>query len=291
MGPLVTALKEEGYVGGETLFGAPYDFRYAPGPYAADVAIKYSEDLKRLIEQAYAINSNKSVVLVAHSLGGLWALYFLNQQPLSWRKQYIKSFVSISAPWGGTVQEMLTFASGYSEGIYLIDPLTLRAEQRSSETNMWLLPTPKVFGKQPLVLTNTRLYTSHDLEDFLKDIGYPEGVNAYRTRIPHLINNLTAPGIPVSIIHGHGVKTPERLFYYEGFDRQPAVMEGDGDGTVNIGSLEAVVPDWTAVDGQQIRTIMVGNCTHSTIIMEAESIKSVIQEILFDWTEDAQSRQ
>lgn len=291
MGPLVSALKAEGYVVGETLFGAPYDFRYAPGPYAADVAVKYSKDLKELIETAYTQNSNKAVVLVAHSLGGLWALYFLNQQPLSWRKQFIKSFVSIAAPWGGTVQEMLTFASGYTEGIALLDPLTLRAEQRSSETNMWLLPTPKVFGNQPLVLTDSRLYTSHDLEDFLIDIGYPQGVVAYKNRIPHLIDNITAPGVPVSIIYGHGIKTPERLFYYDGFDRQPAVMEGDGDGTVNYDSLVSVIPEWTAVDGQQVRTTKLTDCTHSSIIMESDSLKAIVKEVLYEWTVAVDSRQ
>ncbi|CAM6102097.1 unnamed protein product [Calypogeia fissa] len=284
MSPLVSGLKAKGYEVGKTLFGAPYDFRYAPGPYASDVAVKYSKDLKELIEQAYAQNCNKSVVLVAHSLGGLWSLYFLNQQPLSWRQQYIRSFVSIAVPWGGTVQEMLTFASGYAEGIALIDPLALRAEQRSSETNLWLLPNPKVFGHQPLALTNQRLYTSYDLEDFLTDIGYPGGVHAYRTRIPPLISNLTAPGVPVSLVYSSGVKTPERLFYYGGFDKQPAVMDGDGDGTVNYDSLVSVIPEWSAAEGQLLRTTELADCTHSSIMLEEEAVKSIIEEILHDWT-------
>ncbi|KAG6540805.1 hypothetical protein Mapa_017829 [Marchantia paleacea] len=286
MAPLVKAIKAEGYEVGKNLFGAPYDFRYAPGPYAADVAVRFGDDLIQLIEKAHDENDNRPVVLVAHSLGGLWSLYVLNKQPLSWRTKYIKSFVSIATPWGGTVQEMLTFASGYTEGISLLDPLTLRDEQRSSESNLWLLPLSKVFGPQPLVITPTRTYTAHDMEDFLRDIGYPEGVDAYRARIPSLTSNLTAPGVPVSIVCGYGVETPERLLYYEaeGFDRQPTVMNGDGDGTVNYKSLISVVADWQNVDGQEIRVVPLAERSHSTILTEKDSVAAIVQEILHDWT-------
>ncbi|KAL2613855.1 hypothetical protein R1flu_025547 [Riccia fluitans] len=285
MGPLVQGLKGEGYEVGKNLFGAPYDFRYAPGPYAADVAIKYTKDLMELIEKAHDDN-NQPVILVAHSLGGLWTLYFLNKQPPAWKKKYIKSFVAVAAPWGGSVQEMLTFASGNTEGISFLDPLTLRDEQRSSESNLWLLPVSTVYGSQPLVITPTRTYTAHDMEDFLRDIGYPEGVDAFRTRIPPLTTNMTAPGVPVSIVCGFGVKTPERLLYYEaeGFDRQPTIMNGDGDGTVGYKSLVAVVDDWKKVDGQKIRVVPLAGKSHSTILTEKESVAAIIQEIFHDWT-------
>ncbi|KAL3679048.1 hypothetical protein R1sor_022004 [Riccia sorocarpa] len=286
MAPLVQGLKAEGYEVGKNLFGAPYDFRYAPGPYAADVAVKFSQDLIELIQKAHDDNGNRPVVLVSHSLGGLWTLYLLNKQTPEWKKKYIKSFVAVSAPWGGSVQEMLTFASGYTEGVSFLDPLTMRAEQRSSESNLWLLPVPRVFGTQPLVITPTRTYTAHDMEDFLIDIGYPEGVDAYRTRIPPLTSNMTAPGVPVSIMCGYGVETPERLLYYEadGFDRQPTIMNGDGDGTVGYKSLVAVVDDWKKSDGQKIRVVPIATKTHTTIISDTESVAAIIQEIFHDWT-------
>jgi len=59
-----------------------------------------------LVEKAYMLNGNKQIIIVSHSLGGLWVLYFLNQQPLSWRQKYIKHFIPMATRWGGTLQSM-----------------------------------------------------------------------------------------------------------------------------------------------------------------------------------------
>lgn len=142
---LVESLEDVGYVGGKSLFGASYDFCYGPGTKSSSMGAKYLGNLKKLVEEAYTSNGNKQVILVSHSLGGLWVLHFLNQQTLSWRKQYVKHFVAIAAPWGGSVQEMRTFASGNSLRIPIVNPLLVRAEQRSSESNLWLLPIREVY--------------------------------------------------------------------------------------------------------------------------------------------------
>jgi len=154
-----------------------------------------------LIEKASNSNGGKPVILVSYRLGGLFVLKLLNQNPSSWRKKFTKHFIALSAPWGGTVDEMFTFASGNTLGMSLVNPLIVRNEQRSSESNLWLLPNPKMFDiEKSLVTTPYRNYSAHDMVDSLKDIGFPQGVYPYETRILPLIAKIDAPEVAMTCI-------------------------------------------------------------------------------------------
>ncbi|KAF7830529.1 lecithin-cholesterol acyltransferase-like 1 [Senna tora] len=283
MAPLVDSLQQIGYVEGETLFGAPYDFRYglAAQGHPSKVGSKYLQDLKTLIEDASASNGGKQVILVSHSLGGLFTLQLLNRNPPSWRQKFIKHFLALSAPWGGAVDEVLTFASGNTLGVPLVDPLRVRAEQRSSESNLWLLPNPMFFGgTKPLVITENRNYTASDIPDFLKDIGFPEGVLPYETRIVPLVRNVEAPEVDVTCVMGAGVRTPESLIYWDGdFDKQPEMVYGDGDGTVNMVSLMGLQSLWGSEKNQSLKVIKVGGVSHMEILKDEAALDVVIGEI------------
>lgn len=283
MAALVESLERVGYVTGETLFGAPYDFRYglAAAGHPSRVGSKFLQDLKVLIEEASNSNGGKPVILVSHSLGGLFVLQLLNRNPLSWRKKFIKHFVALSAPWGGTVEEMLTFASGSTLGVPLVDPLNVRQEQRSSESNLWLMPNPKVFGRQkPLVITPNATYSANDITEFLDAIGFSQGVYPYTRRILPLLEQLSEPEVPVTCIIGRGVKTPERLLYGEnGFDEQPEVIYGDGDGTVNMVSLLALESLWADNKNQTLKVITVSHVSHTSILKNDVALEEIIGEI------------
>lgn len=68
-------------------------FRYAPN---SGVGQQWQKDLLALIEDTYVRSGNQSVVLVAHSMGCIYSLYFLNQQPITWKSKYLAKFVPIS---------------------------------------------------------------------------------------------------------------------------------------------------------------------------------------------------
>lgn len=283
MAPLVDSLLELGYADGETLFGAPYDFRYglAAEGHPSQVGSKFLKDLKNLIEEASASNGGKPVILLSHSLGGLFVLQLLNRNPLSWRQKFIKHFIALSAPWGGAIDEMYTFASGNTLGVPLVDPLLVRPEQRSSESNLWLLPNPKVFGPQkPIVITPNRTYSAHDMVDFLKDIGFPEGVYPYETRIVPLISNIETPQVPVTCIMGTGVRTLETLFYGNGdFDERPEISYGDGDGTVNMLSLLALQSLWKEEGNQYLKVVKMDGVSHTSILKDEVALNQIVGEI------------
>ncbi|XP_009625762.1 lecithin-cholesterol acyltransferase-like 1 [Nicotiana tomentosiformis] len=283
MAPLVNALQQLGYRDGRNLFGAPYDFRYglAAEGHPSHVGTKFLMDLKQVIETASNSNAGKPVILLSHSLGGLFILQLLNRNPESWSQKYIKHFIALSAPWGGTVEQMVTFASGNTLGVPLVNPLLVREEQRSSESNMWILPSPKVFGTtRPLVITPNAAYSAHDIPKFFKDIGFSQGVLPYTSRILPLLENLTAPQVPVTCIIGSGVKTPETLFYGDGdFDKRPEIVYGDGDGTVNMLSLLAIESNWANNSHQPLKVTKLQGVSHSDILKDDIALEKIVEEI------------
>ncbi|KAK9097152.1 hypothetical protein Sjap_022649 [Stephania japonica] len=286
MEALVTTLHTLGYTEGDTLFGAPYDFRYglAPQGHPSLTSTQFLHNLKTLIEHASHSNNDKPVIILTHSLGSLFALHLLNRNTPSWRNRYVKHLITLSAPWAGTVQQMLTFASGYTLGVPFVDPLVVRAEQRSSESNLWLLPNPKQFTDRVLVVAKAinMTYSAHNMSMFLRDIGYGEGVVPYERRVVPLISEgLAAPGVPVSCVFGSGVRTAERLVYGGGgFDGGPEeVVYGDGDGTVNMVSLVALEREWEWEGGQSLKMIRVPGVSHTGILKDGGALEVIVREI------------
>jgi len=93
-----TALVADGYERGVSVRGAPYDFRYAPHSQPF-----YFVKLRQLVEETWAVNGRRKVVLVAHSMGGLYASYFLRRRSGAWKDQYIEALVTVNTPWAGLI--------------------------------------------------------------------------------------------------------------------------------------------------------------------------------------------
>ena len=93
--------------GGErnvTIRGSPYDFRYAStGAYEG----QWLSMMQSLVEETYANAHNERVVLISHSLGCLYTLWFLNQMTAAWKDTYIKRWVPTSGVFGGAGEGVL----------------------------------------------------------------------------------------------------------------------------------------------------------------------------------------
>ncbi|TVU21963.1 hypothetical protein EJB05_31635 [Eragrostis curvula] len=246
------ALKNElehlGYRDGETLFGAAYDLRHAPPipVQPSRVFARYFRQLTALIEDASRKQRQglKKVILFGHSFGATVALEFARAAPPAWREKYIERlFLVAPLPASGFLQPLQYFISGsYLLYVPTTSDLAMRPMWRSFESAIVNFPSPAVFGDaKPLVITPRRNYTARDTADLLVDVGADDAVEPFRRRAVPIMRYFQAPMVPVTCVNGAvDNRTPEQLVYRDGdFDKEPEVVYGDGDGTINLDSMLA----------------------------------------------------
>ncbi|XP_055306545.1 phospholipase A2 group XV-like, partial [Sitodiplosis mosellana] len=150
------ALVKNGYVRGETLFGAPYDFRKGPnenGEWFERLAYltrrtRYS---LYLTEYVYSINNNIGITFIAHSMGGRMLLYFLQEMPQEWKDVYVKRVIALSVPWSGSTNTLKALSVGYNFGINLVNSQKMKEVEETYPSVVWLLPS-EYFWKENEVL-------------------------------------------------------------------------------------------------------------------------------------------
>jgi len=238
MEPLIKEMVSWGHVKGKTVRAAPYDFRYAPHSQP-----EYFQNLKTLIEETYKLNNNKKVAVFAHSMGGLFGLYFFKQQTQDWKNQYVHSYISSGTPYEGVAMQHRLFVSGYNMAISVVESCLLREQQRSQETNVLMLAKfGTAFGNSDVIVqTPEKSYTAADTEEVMRK-SFPVGVQMmqhYKSPDYKQEN----PGVPFHCFVSNGVDTAEKFTYkntinaVNGTCEDPTVTNGDGDGTVNYKSL------------------------------------------------------
>uniref|UniRef100_J3N163 AB hydrolase-1 domain-containing protein n=2 Tax=Oryza brachyantha TaxID=4533 RepID=J3N163_ORYBR len=275
MAKVVRALEGVGYKEGVNLFGAPYDFRYAPAPPGKNATVfsSFVADLRRLLEHASRKNGGKPAILVTHSFGGVMAVEFLTRSTA-----HVKHLVMTSTGAGGVVVALGSLAASASA-----PPLSMARTARSYATAFLPVPSPAVFGDAPLVVTRRRNYSAHDMAEFLAAVGFSdEEIGLYRARALPVTLGLGAPRVPTTAINGVGVATPEQLVYWDGdFSKAPEVVYGDGDGVINLASALAL--DTMIGDNPEqsfFKSVKIANVTHGGMITEELALKRVISEIL-----------
>ncbi|KAL6611307.1 hypothetical protein ACP70R_039235 [Stipagrostis hirtigluma subsp. patula] len=281
------ALERIGYRDGETLFGAPYDMRYVPPlpGQPSEFYSRYFKQLMVLIENVSRKKQREKVILFGHSFGGMVALEFVRNTPLAWRSRYIKHLI-LAAPVlsQGFIEPLKNLVSG-PDMLYVptATAMSLRAMWRSFETAIMFLPSREVFRHKPLVITKKRNYTTYDMEEILKAIGFSGGVQAFKRRaLPNMLY-FQAPMVPVTCINGVGNRTPQQLIYWDSnFSASPEFVYGDGDGKINLISM-LVFDEKMSQDPEQkkqYKSIKLHKAKHDTVITDECALKRVIQEIL-----------
>ena len=170
MSKLVGGIKEGGWRENSTLFGAPYDWRYAPTA-GLKSSKKFYDDLTALVERAVRQTGHKSV-LVGHSMGSLRITHFLSMKSKKWKNENVKAFISIAAPFGGSLQSVKSILLGDTGGIPFIPDDFFHEIQKTSTSGLWLTPRRQTFGDEQVVLsTPTKNYTVGDVAEALRDGG------------------------------------------------------------------------------------------------------------------------
>ena len=232
-------------------------------------------NLQHLIEETYSLNNKKKIVLLSHSLGCLHTLYFLTHAVSSqWKAQYLRFWIPIAGPWAGSAQLLKSFASGGNEDIVFVDPLTVRPQQRSFPSTAWLVPTPSVWNKSPVIITPNRNFTVTEYHDFFQAVGYPFG-EVMVNMVSNITQSLPLPGVPVYCVHGYNVSTPSQFVYDDQFpNSQPTILNGNGDGTVNLESL-VLCKNWERKQKGKVIVTVVPNVKHFDLVSNDDVIKYV----------------
>jgi lysophospholipase-3 len=235
--PLVTFFVAAGrYNRGVNIRGAPYDFRKGENELQ-----DYFDQLKDLIEDTFN-QQNMRVVIVSHSMGGLHALYFLHRQSQEWKNQYIHRFITMSAPFGGSMDSV----SAYLTGIDSLGVIPFFSKEGILNT-ITSLPSvaallPNKFGwspDQPLVEgSHVENITLANLERLFDLLDLPD-VKAMYNDTKNLID-LQHPGVNITCVFSLGLFTKETAHYDDeaDFPSHPRWKFGDGDHTVGAKSLQ-----------------------------------------------------
>nr|XP_047127171.1 phospholipase A2 group XV isoform X2 [Hydra vulgaris] len=183
--------------------------------------------------------------------------------------------------FGGSVKAVLAYISGDSFGIpYFLDsPIKLREFQRSFSSLSYILPNSNFWNdNEVIVKTNDRSYTVKDYDTLFEDINYPIAQKILKL-VPEVWSN-EPPGVKMYCFYGNLVETPEVLYYKSGFakDNYPNIYYGDGDGTVNLKSLEGCRL-WQGKQKQQIIHRMFPMGEHNGILQNPYLIRSVIEAL------------
>ncbi|KAK6320343.1 phospholipase A2 group XV [Coregonus clupeaformis] len=270
---IVQALVEWGYTRDDDVRGAPYDWRKAPNENKA-----YFLSLQQMIEEM-AEKAGGPVVLIAHSMGNMYTLYFLNHQPQAWKDFYIKAFVSLGAPWAGVAKTMRVVASGDNNRIPVISSLKIRSQQRSAVSTIWLFPYAHSWpADQILIKTPTTNYTVKDYQRFFKDIDFEDGWEMRQDTAP-LVSALEPPGVAIHCLYGSGVPTAEGFIYTNFPETDPTLILGDGDGTVNLLSATQC-KRWIGHQNQPVHMLELEGNEHVAMLLNFTTV-AYIKTVLF----------
>ncbi|GBG24823.1 Phosphatidylcholine-sterol acyltransferase [Hondaea fermentalgiana] len=279
MARLVDALVSHGYERGVDLVAAPYDFRLAPISSSASIA-----QTILLIEDFSRRNQNAKVAIASHSMGSIVTLFLLQNQPQSWKDRYIKFWTSFAGIFAGAAVEFKVFASGDNFDIKIVSSRSVVTEQRSYESNFWMLPDPAVWPDDlDILLTPAGNYTARDAKIFFRDIGDDNGP-ALVARTTGITRVDVAPQVPVQMLIGYGVPTPLQFMYTKGdktswFKHQPTkLVTGEGDGTVNLLSLTAPLDSWRRQQ-KHVNVRYFANVSHADMIRDEGPILAFLQHL------------
>ena len=83
-------------------------------------------------------------------------------------------------------------------------------------------------------------------------------------------------------VNGVGVPTVDKVVYWDGnFTEMPRVVNGDGDGIVNLEqvlALQRFVGD--DPDHPYFKSVLIPNMTHNGLVSDELGLRSVIKEIM-----------
>lgn len=96
-------------------------------------------------------------------------LYFLQQMPNNWKDQYVKQAITISSPFGGSVQAIVALSVGDNLNSKMLNTAKMKEVQKTFPSIAWAMPS-KYFWKSNEILTtiNNKNYTLDNIDQYFK---------------------------------------------------------------------------------------------------------------------------
>jgi len=199
--PFFNTLSGWGYVLGETLFGAPFDYRYATATNLERSGL--IPNLKALIETAYNRDSMK-VYLVAHSNGGPTVYTFLSAMSEMWKNTYVEGYISLSGNFLGQLNAYSSFFHDHLSHVYAYDyNCTWESTYTSASFGGYTTLQNVTFLKTYTGTAQERSYTARleDMTSLFDSIGRQYWSTRLRYLYPYM-NASIAPTVNMHCLYG-----------------------------------------------------------------------------------------
>ena len=230
----------------------------------------YFKQLQELIEDTYNRNGKAQVTLLSHSMGSIVTHYFLTHSvSQQWKETFIDQFISLAGVWLGAAKMLKAIVSGDTDGMFILAKgLQMRPDERSFPSDYWLLPIPSmVWDKDTLLLsTPSSNYSAHNISSLLSALNYTDSNLMYMGVLKEIKQSFPPPNVTTVCMYGSNIKTEESYTYtgtgtHQFPDGDPIISWGDGDGTVNLRSLEACQL-WQGQQHHPVKTMMWPGAEH-----------------------------
>lgn len=238
----------------------------------------YYSQLQSLVETMYNDNSER-VTIVAHSMGGLVSLYFLNNVVnQEWKDRYINAYIPIAAPFAGSASAL----GGVILGLQSAGGRDSIATVRSWPGLVMLFPSPSIYGDNVLISTPARNYTANDYQELFNTIGYTNGYQMY-LGTDDINVGYPAPNVTVHCVVGINIPTPVGLSYPTGNisnTSSAVIVNGPGDGLV--GDLATgVCLRWQNEQQNSFTYQAVPNVDHGALLSDMNVLQVSVLLILY----------
>jgi len=277
---MIEKFKSIGYVDGDNLLGAGFDWKDLPTD-------EWVNKVKKLIEDAYAKHKEK-IVLITHSMGCPYSYYFLREMGEKWVEKYIHMYIPMAPAWMGAVKALDMMLLGVDRDVPIAGkffaPLI-----RHIPSIWFLLPWAEAFKNMTLATSPNKVYSFDQLQELLNDgnASFVEGkihaATAFMKKYKHYDK---APNVPIRAYVGRGKNTVLGLQFKsdikphdpDGVWESCSRVMGDGDGTVPLESATYATNKWMKQGVKDLKVYTYDDMGHLPIVKDADVIQSVIDQ-------------
>lgn len=282
---LLKAMEKEGYVAGQTVFGAPFDWRLANAKQILTNGM--AESLKELVEHASFVNQGKKVHLVGHSMGATFIhqflMHFVSEE---WKNRYVESFISINGPYGGSFEAFAHLASPHRWGSSPVSAKLLHKITQTLGGIYWMLPNSNAFAKDKVIakVPNANMVITLDNMTSTWSVSNRSTILRAVESTLQATTGLDALHLPTHIFYSNGYRTMNELVFEGPEDswwtkESKSTSTTDGDGTVPIESLKSPLR-WKDEQIEIVTEHLIEHASHISVLHKPQLVAEVMDIIL-----------